>query len=79
MLHVIPVGGQALRVIEASLSEHVLREIASFENAMDSQHERDLVGAGPGRLVNRVAGIRQSSEPEVSTKQIATSFAASTS
>lgn len=72
MLHAIVADSQTLRVFETSLTDSTLNEIASFDNQVGNQHERDLVASRPGRVVNRAAGIRQSFEPKVSAKQTLT-------
>lgn len=72
MFHVIVADSHAVRVFETNSSGAALEELVVFHNRSANQHERDLVTARPGRVINRAAGIRQSFEPKVSAKQYLT-------
>jgi protein required for attachment to host cells len=72
MFHVIVADSQTVRVFETNSTGSTLDELLVFRNEAAHQHERDLVTARPGRVVNRAAGVPQSFDPKVSAKRILT-------
>jgi protein required for attachment to host cells len=68
MFHVIVADGHAVRVFETDSKGAVLYELVVYRSQV-GRHERDLVAARPGRVINRAAGIRQTFDPKVSAKQ----------
>jgi protein required for attachment to host cells len=68
MFHVIVADSHAVRVFETGAKGERLDELVVYRNQA-GKHERDVVTARPGRVVNRAAGIRQSFEPKVSARQ----------
>lgn len=68
MFHVLLVDSHAVRVFETDPKGETLDELVVYHN-QTGKHERDVVTARPGRVVNRAAGICQSFEPKVSARQ----------
>ncbi len=68
MLHLLIADNAAARLFQAPDSNRSITEIYTFINPAARVHERDIVSSRPGRMINRVAGIHQSFEPETSAR-----------
>lgn len=58
MFHAIVADGHAMRVFETDARGAALDELVMYRNQAGS-HERDLVTARPGRVMNRAAIMRR--------------------
>jgi Protein required for attachment to host cells len=63
MYYVIVVDAHVARVYGTDGPGHSFELISEALNAGAAPHERDLVSARPGRVINRAAGIRQTLAP----------------
>ena len=69
MIHAIVADSRTVRVFEGSPAGRALAEVAVFRNRAAGHHERDLVSARPGRVINRASGAHQAYEPRVRASQ----------
>ena len=68
MFHILVINSSAARLFEATRSDAPLVEVYDFINPPGHMHDRDLVSARPGRMLNRAAGIHQSLGQRTSTR-----------
>ena len=69
MMHAIVADSRTVRVFEGSPASRALAEVAVFRNQAAGHHERDLVSARAGRVINRASGAHQAYEPKVRASQ----------
>jgi len=59
MYHIVVVDSHVVRVYRTRGPGRLFEQVREFANPDMSRHERDLVSARPGRVLNRAAGIHQ--------------------